>query len=150
MLREMRELDQPLTEQDVELFSKRHGLKLPTAYRKFLLAYNCGRPVPDMFSIMGMENNPRGRIQVFFGLKTPLASCDLDVELNRLKDRIPSGIVPIAMTGFDDYVILDMRKSGARVRFWDRRPFCHTGVWDEDDVYEVAENFEALLSGLSD
>ena len=137
-----------ISAEDVAAFEKLHGITLPGSYRKFLIEHNGGEPTPAIFPISGLVKNPDGEIQVFFGIRDSVPACDLDAILSDVETLIPVGVVPIAATGGGDYLVLDIRKMGAPVAFWDRRPFWGTDHWSEADLYRVAENFVALLRSL--
>ena len=152
MTRKLRivEPNAPTTEEAILSFERRHGLKLPETYRRFLLRSNGGRPVPATFPIRGFPDNPNDDIQVFFGLGSDVRTDDLYAVLSDLNSLIPAGVLPIASTGGDDFVCLDLREKSAPVVFWDRRPFWGTDEWSEHDLYPVASDFEAFLQGLRD
>lgn len=133
---------------ELQAFARRHGIKLPSEYRTFLLANNGGRPVPPAFPIQGFPDNPIGVIQAFFGLKTEIQTEDLDRILDELHGVIPAGILPIANTDGDDFVVLDLRVPGNPCLFWNRKPFWGDNVWRDEDLYPVAGNFQALLATL--
>src|SRR5688500_2358278 len=62
--------NRPLSPEDVNSFESAWGVQLPDAYRRFLLTFNGGRPRPSTFRISGLEKNPEGQVQMFFGLDT--------------------------------------------------------------------------------
>jgi hypothetical protein len=148
MLREVIRPNAPVGEEGLESFERRHDLKLPGSYRVFLMQINGGRPVPPLFPIEGFPNNPEGGIQAFFGLAAAIATEDLDLVLADIKGNVPRGILPIACTDGDDFVVLDLREAGVPAKFWDRRPFWGANIWNERDLYPVAKSFDALLASL--
>ncbi|QRN96296.1 SMI1/KNR4 family protein [Archangium violaceum] len=139
-----REGGPPLFEQDVRSFEKKHGLVLPAAYREFLLATNGGRPERDLLTIKGLEGNSLGRIHVFFGLRDPVESCNLDWNLDVFGDRIPSELVPIATTEGVDKICLSVvgERAGA-IFYWDGH--ARAG---ERSLYFLAGDFASFLSSL--
>ena len=88
------------------------------------------------------------RQHVFFGLNTTIESEDLDKLLTLHKGKIPNGILPIACTGGGDVLCLDLRTGGDQIVYWDCRPFWGANVWNEDDLYFIAETFDSLLLEL--
>ena len=54
----------------------------------------------------------------------------------------------IACTGLADYICLDLRNSQERVVFWDNRPFWGTGVWNEADLYPIANTVAEFFASL--
>src|SRR5262245_55809923 len=150
MLRAMVEPNAAIDDRRLMSFEDRHELCLPEAYRRFLLQYNGGQPVPSAFPIQEFPNNPVGVLQVFFGLDARIKTVDLDETLLDLGGASPAGIVPIGCTGTGDYVCLDLRMGKAAVVFWDRKPFWGSEIWSERDIYQVADSFESLLAELHD
>lgn len=150
MLREVKQANARVGEDAIHSFEVRYEVKLPRAYREFLLATNGGRPIPPVFPIQRFPNNPIGVIQVFFGFNANIRAHDLAIVMGELAGVIPVGLLPIACTDGDDFVCIDLRKAGAPVLFWDRRPFWGTNAWNDTDLYPVTDNFEALLRALSD
>ncbi|MDO8839074.1 MAG: SMI1/KNR4 family protein [Parvibaculum sp.] len=148
MLQDVVEPNATIGEIELRSFADRHGIRLPKAYAEFLLRTNGGQPVPAAFPIAGMEGNPSGVIQAFFGLKANIGTEDLESNLTELGETVPMGILPIAGTEGDDFLILDLRKKDAPVLFWDRKPFWGSNLWDESDLYPVAADFELLLREL--
>ena len=149
MLRELLEPYSPVDEGQIMSFAGRYGLDLPSGYRDFLLKSNGGRPVPAAFPIEGFLNNPVDVIQDFFGLNATIPTSDLDhVMTKEVIGLIPKGILPIACTDHYDFVCIDLRKKGNPVVYWDRRPFWGNEVWNEDDLYPVAETFQMFLDSL--
>jgi len=148
MLQRVVELNPRITEQELRAFTNRHGIRLPKQYEEFLLRNNGGEPSPPAFPISGFENNPSGVVQVMFGLNAKFESLDLDKVLSEHESTIPKGILPIACTEGYDLLVLDLRSPHAPVLYWDRRPFWGNNVWDEDDLYFVANDFPSFLQGL--
>ncbi|MGZ3460387.1 MAG: SMI1/KNR4 family protein [Archangium sp.] len=134
----------PLNEEDVRSFEKEHGLTLPASYREFLLATNGGRPERDLFKLNGLEGNPLGRIHIFFGLNDPIASCNLDWNLDTFGDRIPANLLPIATTEGIDKICLSVtgHRTGA-IFYWDGH--ARAG---ERNLYPLADDFASFISSL--
>lgn len=146
---DMLKTNPPIDNVRIDNFERERSIKLPTSYRTFLLATNGGVPLKNLaYPIAGMNFNPFGGLQVFFGLNTAVDYNLLEGIYDRYVDGIQKGIVPIADNGFGDYICLDTRNKAGRVRFWDKRHFWSTGEWREHDLYHVADNFEAFLSVL--
>ena len=134
----------PLNEEDVRSFERNHDLVLPASYKKFLLATNGGRPVRDLFSITGFEGNSFGRIHIFFGLNDPIASCNLDWNLDVFRDRIPAALLPIATTEGVDKICLRVAggQTGA-IFYWDGH--ARAG---KRNLYFLADDFASFVSSL--
>lgn len=133
---------------EINEFEESIGVQLPVSYKKFLLVSNGGRPDNSVFPIQDMLLNTEGNIQVFFGLRAKHRTSDLYLVYKDMGEAVPRSIVPIATTGFSDFICLDLRGGSERVVFWDRRPFWGSGIWREDDVYLIAANFDELLVAL--
>jgi hypothetical protein len=150
MLCKILEPNAPVDADRISSFEERHEISLPKAYRDFLLRHNGGQPEPAAFPIEGMPDNPYGGVQAFFGLDANLLTEDLDLVLADLAGLIPAGILPIACTDGDDFVCLDLRRLTGPVVYWDRVPFWGENVWDERDLYPVADDFGTFLNELYD
>jgi hypothetical protein len=150
MLQNVLEPNSKVSESTLTSFAHRHGIRLPKAYEEFLLNTNGGQPVPAAFPIGGMEDNPEGVVQAFFGLSANIGTEDLEGNLAELGEAVPKGILPIAGTEGDDFLVLDLRQAHAPVLFWDRKAFWGSGLWNESDLYPVASNFESFLRSLHD
>ena len=151
MLQKIIEPGPTITEGRLLSFANGYNLDLPKTYRDFLLRNNGGRPVPAAFPIKGFSENPFGVIDAFFGLGVAVQTEDLDNIMAELIDSIPIGVLPIACTESDDFICIDLREvvDGAIV-YWDRRPFWGNNIWNESDLYRVADNFALLLTKLDD
>lgn len=147
MLEKVIQLNAPVSSEEIGDFEKRWNLKLPESYRTFLLKHNGGRPVPNTFPIVGMQNNPAGMIEEFFGLKTSVLTEDLNWILENLGVPQPKGLLPIGCTAGSDFVCISTQQFG-RVLFWDRMACWGKDNWSPSDFYPVAENFDDLLSKL--
>lgn len=150
MIREVLETNEPVKERQLAAFEVDYKLPLPDSYRAFLLRSNGGQPVPSAFPIRDFPSNPYGVVQAFFGLNAAIPTEDLNNVMADLTNLVPSGVIPIACTDGDDFLCIDRRASGEPVVFWDRKPFWGENIWDDDDLYFVAANFEAFLASLDD
>ncbi|WP_240359825.1 SMI1/KNR4 family protein [Pyxidicoccus trucidator] len=133
-----------LNEEELRGFEARYGITLSAPYRAFLLATNGGRPERDLFALNGLEENPLGRIHVFFGLKDPVVSCNLDWNLEVFRERIPAGFLPIATTEGADKVCLSVAgEEAGGVFYWDAH--AREG---SSSTYFLAADFGAFVSSL--
>jgi len=148
MLLETKSANASTTLAAIEAFERERDLVLPATYKDFLLASNGGVPETPIFPIQGMELNPFGGVQVFFGIDAKFSTSDLAETYDLYAGGIPAHIVPIASNGMGDYICLDLRGGGEKVVFWDKRPFWGTGEWRESDLYHVADSFEEFLGSL--
>ena len=148
MLLELKSANAPTTLAAIEAFENERNVALPSPYKDFLLATNGGVPEASVFPIRGMELNPDGEVQVFFGIHATHPSSDLAKVHDFYAGRIPANIVHIACNSMSDHVCLDLRDGGEEVVFWDKRHFWGTGEWREGDLYHVADSFEEFLASL--
>ena len=134
----------------IEAFENKHGIRLPVTYKRFLLETNGGRPHPENFPISGLDKNPFGSIQAFYGFGAVHKSEDLNVILDELQSQsVPKGILPIGCTGYEGtQIVIDLRDPGEPVKFFDSIPFWGNNIWNESYLYPVAANFAALLASL--
>jgi hypothetical protein len=134
-----------ITEEDISSFERKYALILPPAFRSFLRVTNGGRPVRDIFSIRRLPGNLFGRIHLFFGLKDPIASCNLDWNIDVFSDRIPSDMIPIATTEGADKICLSVRADTAgAVFYWGG--YEHEG---RDGFIPLASSFAEFVDNLS-
>jgi len=89
-------------------------------------------------------------IKVFFGINAKFETEDLERVLVEECEsvEIPNGIVPIASTDCGDFLCIDLRQSGGPIIFWDRKPSWGNDIWNEANLYHVAESFEKLVEIL--
>jgi hypothetical protein len=146
MLTEFLGSNRPLSPQEIRDFEKRWKVELPDSYRMFLLKNNGGRPVPATFPIEGMENNPFGTIQQFFGLNTSVPTEDLNWILGNLGVPRPEGLLPIACTSGSDFVCINTH-SGS-VFFWDRMASWGKRRSNAKDFFPIANSFDDLIAKL--
>jgi hypothetical protein len=149
MLTKMEESAPAVPKEHIDQLESEMGVVLPAAYKQFLLEHNGGRPTPNAFPIEGMENNPFGVIQVFFGLGDEIESCDLRWNREVFRDRLPPNLFPIACDDGSDLICLSLRgRDGGAILFWDGQaegspPSCC-------NVYRIAASFSEFINGLTD
>jgi hypothetical protein len=148
MLREMVECNAPIMEEYLDAFELRTKLRLPEAYRRFILKFNGGRPIPPAFPITGFVNNPIGGVQMFFGFKPAMGCYDIEKIFDEDANLIPHGVLSVACTDGADFICLDLRKSGSPVVYWNRRPYWGENNWSEDQLFPIADDFESFLASL--
>ena len=138
MLRTM-EGGPPISDEIVDEFERRHGIRLPHACREFLLTHNGGCPERDVFLVPGCKSSPDARIHFFFGIGGSLGfECyDLDWNIEWYRDRVGTELLPIATTEGADRVCMSLRSG--EIVFWDG--YEHVG-------YPVARNFEEFIDHL--
>lgn len=152
MIERMTECGPPNTVNDIGLLEEQLGIRLPDAYKSFLARFNGGRPEPDGFEIVGMDNNPNGSIQMFLRIGGPVESSTLAWNYNTLQGQIPPELFPIARTGCGDLIciiIAENEISGpvGAVVLWD-----YHAAWGNSglcyDIYLIANTFEEFIGDL--
>jgi hypothetical protein len=130
----------PITDKIVDQFERRHGIRLPTAYRSFLLVQNGGRPERDLITVPGCKASPFARIHFFHGIGGPLGfDCyDLDWNIKICADLYSKGLLPIASTEGSDMICMALRSG--EIVFWDG--------YEQVPVYPLAPNFEKFIGAL--
>lgn len=129
-----------ITDEIVDQFERRHGIRLPAAYRDFLLMHNGGRPERDLIAVPGCKSSPFSRIHFFHGIGGPLGfDCyDLDWNISTCADIYSKGLLPIVSTEGADMICMAL-PSGEIVFFdgYERVP-----------VYPVSPNFAEFIGAL--
>jgi hypothetical protein len=138
----------PVSEKEIREILAAYRLDPPKEYLTFIEMNNGGQPTLPDFTITGFEGNPEGRIQVFFGFNTIETSEDIGSILEAFHEVIPQGILPIANTEGDDFLVLDLRGDGESVFYWDKRRFWGNELWDERHLYFVSKSFGEFLLSL--
>jgi hypothetical protein len=147
MLERMEDCGHALTQADIDRVERETATKLPRSYTTFLLRHNGGLPAPDAFPIVGMDKNPYGIIQEFFGVDCTITSSNLKWNYDTLKGRLPDNLFPIACTPSGDILCLVLELADeASVVLWDFYAEHHPPT--NANVYQVAGSFEKFLGGL--
>ncbi len=139
-----------LSERDIVNTESQLGFTLPVAYRVFLLRNNGGRPQPNAFPI---DNNPadtHGLVQAFLCIKEG-DIYNLGTYVRRYRDRVPSGLLPIAVDPGGNLICL--ATSGVRagkVYFWDHEEEANEGETPGyNNTYLIANSFDEFLNSLT-
>lgn len=147
MIKRMTECARPLSHKDIRVLEEEIGLTLPQEYQSFLLKYNGGRPHPNAFPIEGLENNPVGAIQIFFGIDDEIESCNLLWNHRVFNGRLPSNLLAVACDGSGDLICLSLLGDDAScVVFWDFYAEHFPPTYK--NVYKVAPSFTAFIDGI--
>lgn len=120
MLESTREASHPPHYDRVNAVEKETGVQFPEPYRRFLLAYNGGRPTPANFTAIEDGEIVWMHIHFFFGIDDDVDACDLLWNYHTLKHRLPRNVISIADDDVGNLFCLDLRVQGqGRVLFWD-------------------------------
>jgi hypothetical protein len=120
---------------------RRLNVRLPSAYRDFLVTWNGGRPHPSIFLIPGQG---RGSVDYFFGVGRE--DHEYNVENNRASKagRIPSNSIPIGEDSFGNLILLCIASEHEHsICFWD-----HEREGDDEGIVTVADSFEQFLEQI--
>jgi len=135
-------------EADIDRLEQRVGLRLPPSYRRFLLTFNGGSPVPDTVDILGHPESPTADVQVLFGINRPVASSGIEWNCEVFSRRLRGRSLPIASDSFGNLFCLtcDGPRDGA-VDYYDMQ-----SVFGDyaaaPKAYAVAASFDDLLQSL--
>lgn len=120
MLESTKEAAQPIDRTRLNAIEDEVGVKFPESYRRFLLSFNGGRPVPAYFTVIEGGEIVWMRIHFFFGIDDSVEACDLLWNYRSFKDRLPRKVISIANDETGNLFCLDLRPEGnGRVLFWD-------------------------------
>ena len=148
MLETMTETGPKLKASRIDEAEKSLGKKFPKSYRDFLLKYNGGRPIPPCFPIEGFSEDPYGECQCILGIDVPEESSNILWSEEVLRDRLPTHLLPIALTPVGDILCLSYaRKNKGAVVFCDMLMSEGYEV-TEEHTYPVAASFEEFLNSL--
>lgn len=125
----------------------RFGAVFPSDYREFLLTYNGGRPVPDVFD--DVDGEEVSCVAVFLGID-PRHKDDIIAKRIVYLNRIPDDLVPIGRDPCGNAICLGIGSERyGQVYFWDHE--CEAeedGSAYYENVLCVAETFTDFLENL--
>ncbi len=135
-----------LAEEDIKKFEDKYKIKLPKAYKEFLLTHNGGKPVIRRFKTA--EGTMTSSVMLFFPLSE---ETELNLENYYRKytqgSIVPSNLMPIGIDPADSLICL-------KIEGEDKVYFCDMDYFEEDlelkDEYIllVADNFSEFLDSL--
>ena len=140
----------PLSEEELRVAERELGLQLPSAYRKFLLTHNGGKPVPGVFNFKGRDGSPDRSVVDWF---LSVHEADFDNLLHyaqTYRGRIPEWLVPIGHDPYGNLILLGHTgtDTGA-VFFWDHEQEISTHSQSGAvNVFRVANSFQQFLDQL--
>jgi hypothetical protein len=138
----------PASPEAISNFEEQRCLKLPPSYRRFLSIVNGGVPVQSAFPIAEYASDTHGNVKVFLSIGSRYPTEELAYAYDLYTGGLPDKIIPIACDDIGNYVCLDLRNNSDSVVFWDHRHYWSTGEFREQDLYRVADTFEAFLNSL--
>ena len=88
-----------ITASDISAFEKKCGLKLPAAYRKFLLSHNGGQPSECLLEFTGVDECENELcVSMFYSIcRTDKKDYDLEKAISywRESERLPKRVIPV-------------------------------------------------------
>jgi len=148
MLRTMKDVGPPISNSDLDDVEAELGLRMPPAFRAFLLRNNGGVPEPSYYFITGLRNNPWNNVEWFNPLHSDGVGGGVLESTLDMRDRLPADCIDIASAPGGALVIGAVGPREGRVWFWD----WYVSMLDDPEtrIYPVADSFEAFLAGLAD
>jgi len=144
---EMHNNGPPITEARISAVEHKLGIVLPGGYLAFLMRNNGGIPKPRFFPIRGLDDNPFGGIQLFFGIDETVRSADLEWNYETFSGRIPHNLLPIACDDAGNLICISLNGvDGDMVYLWYHDDE-HTPP-TYNNVYFIAESFAAFLESI--
>lgn len=135
----------PLKEKNIRKLEREFGCELPTAYRKFLLQSNGGRPARQ--TLLRAGGDAGDVVERFFGLGD--AGADLFGVFDIFSSRIPRGLLPIASDPFGNLILLGLAgPDTGRVFFWDHEIEPEGNDAPDANVAPVADAFPQFLGNF--
>jgi hypothetical protein len=145
---EMRRSNGSLQESYLETIEQFLELKLPKSYRIFLLKYNGGEPIKNVFFYK--EDKTNGSIiDRFFGLVSNKYE-NLLVYLRTYRERIPLNMIPIAYDPGGNLILISVKsKDRGKIYFWDHEMEVDDGETpDYSNLTLIADSFDEFIEGL--
>jgi hypothetical protein len=135
----------PTSEAEIAKFEKANSVKLPDAYRSFLLQQNGGHPTPDKIAVPKWEGGYTG-LNRFFAIKPERG---LQHYHDRFEDRVPKGFLPIADDPGGNLFLLALKgKRAGQIYLWDHEDELDDegdSKQDMSNMYKVAEDIDDFL-----
>ncbi|REK48437.1 MAG: SMI1/KNR4 family protein [Planctomycetota bacterium] len=139
--------NEPVSEGTIRRFESALGAELPVAYRRFVLESNGGRPEPSAFRFQTTEGESDSLVDWFYTF-APDEDYNIHDNLNIFRDRIPTGLIPIACDPFGNQILLGVNIRRGEVFFWDHElESGENASWD--NISHVATSFHEFLTKLS-
>ena len=140
----------PLDESKIAQAEKRWGVKIPPAYRKFLMSHNGGRPDPSDFRITTPRGSELVSIRTFLGIDMPEETFGLDYVMETFADRLPSDLFPIARDpGGNIIAVATQGADAGKVYFWDHEREADDGEPPSKmNLHLISESFDSFLKNL--
>jgi len=147
MLIRIEEPGRKITFNEVKKLEKELGISFPKQYIDFLIRYNGGAPIPNLYPV---EEHQEGilEIQLFFGIHRKIESSCLDWNFYEYKGYIPNNLFPIGCSSGNDLICLSLfGEDKDAVLFWDLMD--EPEQPDYSNVYKITNSFYEFLMCLN-
>jgi cell wall assembly regulator SMI1 len=136
------------TPESIQRLENEIGHSLPDDYHRFLADFNGGEPEPSGFTFATNEGQSDSAVRYFLTLDKNVRNYSIWDFLRRYRDRLPTGVIPIACDSFGNLVLIDVGvKATGNVYFWDHEKQSMTDpTWDNISI--VANSFTAFERSL--
>jgi hypothetical protein len=135
-----------LAEEDIKKFEDKYEIKLPKAYKEFLLLHNGGKPVIRRFKTA--EGTMTSSVMLFFPLSEETEfNLENYYRIYTEGSIVPSNMMPIGIDPADSLICLQIEDE-------DKVYFCDMDYFEEDEelrkefILLVADNFSTFLNNL--
>ncbi len=141
---EILDANEKLDESTVAKLEGSLGIKLPSSYRRFLMEYNGGRPVPKRFNFKGKTKG--SSVDRFLGVHNREYNNLLDY-LETYKGRIPRNLFPIAHDPGDNLICISVEGADkGSIYFWDHDR--ESDPPDYENVILISDSFDEFIAEL--
>lgn len=137
-----------LSKERLDEFEKIHAVTLPDDYKKFLLEYNGGKPLPSFFWIKPQEDG--SNVFQIYGLHDGPKPYSID-KLFEEKLGIPVSLMLIGDDGTDNFICMDIsleRKGGIFFIDHETHPFDDANSYI--GITKITNSFSDFLLSLSE
>jgi hypothetical protein len=138
-----------ITKEEIENFEKRFGQRLPEDYVKFLLLSNGGYSDEYRMDYEDAQYKDKQTAVIYhwFALggsrKSPTRILGIEEAMRNMRDRLPTGLLPIASDDGGDVIVLSVRDAdrGAVLFFSSEAPL-------DKSLSKLSTSFTAFLDKL--
>ena len=129
----------------LDIIEKNNKITFPSDYKRFLIEYNGGKPVPSFLP------NKKIEIKILFGLHDGPNYENLQWNANVYLNRIPSWYIPIGADTADNLILMSLWEGNfGTICIWYHENECTTGDADNyfDNMEFLASSFNEFLNML--
>lgn len=133
-----------LSLEQIEIFENENNIKLTEQYINFLLKWNGGKVVPNLFMISN-EQGP-SVLNVFYGIGNMYDNLTDYIEI--MDERLPEGFIPIGDDPSGNVICLGTKKPYYdKIYFWDHEQEPENPD-DMSNMYFLANDIDEFLNNL--